>query len=381
MQLLDEYVLDSKDKKIFGSEFKFDVLPVKGYELVVKITNDKTNLKAIVAIHSTALGPSLGGIRIYPYSNFESALEDVLRLSKGMTFKSAIAEVGLGGGKTVIMADPKTQKSEELLESFGEVLEYFKGKYIGAEDMGCTTEDARIIRRKTKYIVGLPHEKSSGNPARFTAWGTFRGIQSIIKKIYGSSSLEGKSIAVQGLGSVGSLLVEHLFWAGAELFLHDIDENKARKYARKCGAKSLSKKELFSLECDVLSPCALGGVVNEETIPTLQCKGIAGCANNQLLRDEHAKILHLRNILYAPDFVINSGGLLNVVSEIEELGYVAKAPRDKTHHIYDTLLGIYEIAERNNMSTQEAANALAEYRIRYGIGKRMKEPVFHHTID
>lgn len=358
---------------------KLSLPAVKGYELVVKVTDRKLNLVGIIAIHNTELGPALGGIRIQPYATFGDALEDALRLAKGMTYKSAVAEVGFGGGKSVIIADPFKQKTPEMLLAFGAAVEKLAGSYICAEDMGCTTEDVKVVRKATKYVVGLPHEKSSGDPGPFTAWGTFRGIQSAIKKLYGTDSLEGRTVAVQGLGNVGSHLAEYLFWAGATLILSDRDAEKLERLTAKYGAKAVSTDEILKVPCDVLSPCAFGGVINDQTIPQLKCKAIAGCANNQLLKDSHANVLKDRGILYAPDFVINAGGLLNVAAELDDEGYNPRSPRYKVHHIYDTLLAIYEIAEKNRESTHSAALALAEYRIKYGIGKRVVPPTFHHS--
>ncbi len=358
-----------------------ELLSIDGYEKVIKITDRQTDLTAIIAIHNTTLGPALGGVRIQPYASFDDALEDVLRLSKGMTYKSAIAEVGFGGGKGIIILDPKKGKTTEQLLAFGAVVNSLGGSYICAEDAGCTLEDVRTIRRATKYVVGLPHVKSSGDPGPFTAWGTFRGIQSVCKKTFGTDSLEGRTVAVQGLGNVGGYLVEFLFWAGAHLILADKDSAKAEKLARKYEAKLVPADKILSLECDVLSPCALGGILNDQTIPLLRCRAIAGSANNQLLRDSHADELRKRDILYAPDFVINAGGLLNVATELESCGYQPITPRYKAHHLYDTLLAIYEIAEKNKESTHAAAIALADYRIKHGIGKRTLSPTFHHTVE
>jgi leucine dehydrogenase len=359
----------------------FERILVKGYEKVVKVTDPKVGLTAIIAIHNTTLGPALGGIRIQLYPTFDAALEDVLRLAKGMTYKSAIAETGFGGGKSVIIADPKKQKTPELLLAFGAAVEKMGGAYISAEDMGCTTDDVRVIRRATKYVVGLADEKSSGDPGPFTAWGTFRGIQSVVKRLYMTDSLEGRKVAVQGLGNVGSPLVDHLFWAGAELILSDTDPVKLQRFAKKYNAKTVPIDQILQVECDVLAPCAMGGIINDKTVPLFRCKAIAGCANNQLLRDVHAQLLRERGILYAPDFVINAGGLINVTEELEDAGYTPTHPRYKIHHIYDTLQAIYEIADKNNESTQSAALALAEYRLKYMIGKRVIPPTFHHTAD
>ena len=268
-----------------------------------------------------------------------------------------------------------------MLLAFGAAVEQLGGSYICAEDVGCTPEDCKIIRKATKYVVGLPHAKSSGEPGPFTSWGVFRGIQSAAMKLFKTDSLEGKRIAVQGLGSVGSNLVEYLFWAGADLILSDVDPIKMQRLSKKYGTKTLSPEEILGAECDILAPCALGGIVNDETLPRFRCKAIAGGANNQLLRDSHAVALKDRGILYAPDFVINAGGLLNVAAELEENGYHPASPRAKIHRIYDTLSAIYEIAERNNESTQAAALALADYRIKYGIGKRVNPPAFHHMPE
>jgi leucine dehydrogenase len=383
-QLLEETdrsrleALVRKGKEISPS-LQLEEIPVKGYEQVLKVTDKSSQLTAIIAIHNLTLGPALGGIRIQSYSSFDDALEDALRLSRGMTYKSAIAEVGFGGGKSVIIADSKKQKTPEMLLSFGKAVEALTGTYICAEDVGCTTEDVSIIRKATKYVVGLPHAKSSGNPGPFTAWGVFRGIQSVAYKLFGSDSLENVSVAIQGLGSVGEPLTEFLFWAGAKMILADKDSQKVKRLANKYGARAVSVDEILKVECDIFSPCALGGILNEWTIPEFRSKGIAGSANNQLLRDIDGKHLLQRGILYAPDFVINAGGLLNVASELEDGGYNPTGPRHKIHAIYNTLLAIYEIAEKNRESTCHAALALADYRIKYGIGKRTMSPTFHHS--
>lgn len=360
---------------------KLESLAVKGYEEVIKVTDSSVGLTAIIAIHNTALGVALGGTRIRKYAHFDEALEDVLRLSKGMTYKSALAEVGFGGGKSVIIADPKTEKTPELLLAFGEAVQSLGGRYICAEDSGCSPEDLAIVRQSTQYVVGLPHSGSSGNPSPFTAWGVLRGIQASAKQLFGSESLEGKKVAVQGIGSVGRSLIDSLFWLGADLVISDINEQVARECSEKYGAEVVSPQEILSIECDILSPCAMGAILRDQTIPHLKCKAIAGAANNQLHRDSHAQLLMEKGILYAPDFVANSGGLLNVAEELEEAGYNPKGPRYKVHHLYDTLLAIFEISDRNAESTHQAALSLAEYRIKYGIGKRVAPPVFHHTVN
>lgn len=384
---MSSQLLEKAPKKVLSSlvseaqkSLRFERIIVKGYERVVKVTDQRVGLTAVIAIHNTTLGPALGGTRIQPYPTFDAALEDALRLARGMTYKSAIAEAGFGGGKSVIIADPK-KKTPELLLAFGAAVEKLGGVYICAEDMGCTTEDVKVIRKATKYVVGLDHAQSSGDPGPFTAWGTFRGIQSNVKRLYMTDSIEGRKVAVQGLGNVGSHLVDHLFWAGADLILSDIDPVKLQRFGTKYRAKTVSPDQILQVECDILAPCAAGGIINDQTVPLFRCKGIAGCANNQLLRDSHAQSLRDRGILYAPDFVINAGGLINVTEELEDAGYNPTVPRYKVHHIYDTLQAIYEIADKNNESTHSAALSLAEYRIKYAIGKRVIPPTFHHSAE
>lgn len=373
--------LVQKSRGSSSSSLRFEEVAVPGYERVIQVTDPVNGLNAFICIHSTALGPALGGIRIFPYATTQDALKDGLRLAKGMTYKSAVVGVGFGGGKSVIIADPKTQKTPELLRAFGAAVERLAGMYICAEDVGCTTADVKIVRKETCYVVGLPHEKSSGDPGPFTAWGTFRSMQATAQHLFGSDSLEGKKVAVQGLGNVGRNLVDLLFWAGAELIVSDIDSQACERIVRKYGAQAVHPDEILKVPCDILSPCALGGIINDRTIPHFRCKAIVGSANNQLLDDSHAEALQSKGILYAPDFVANAGGLLNVSMELEEKGYDPKASRQKVQQIYDTLKSIYNIAEKNKESTHKAALSLAEYRIKYGIGKRVVSPTFHHSAE
>jgi len=355
-------------------------LSVPGYEKVIRIRDDKSGLKAIICIHNTNLGPALGGTRIYPYGSFDEALNDVLRLAKGMTYKSAVAETGYGGGKSVIISDHRKKKNPEMLRSFGRAVHSLGGAYICAEDVGSTTADMMIIREETPYVVGLEHENSSGDPSYFTAWGTFRGIQAVLKKIYGSDVIEDRTIAIQGVGSVGAKLANLLFWAGAKLILADIDAARVEKVAANYGAKLCRPEEIMSVPCDIFTPCAMGGILNSMTIARLQCRGVAGATNNQLDKDSNADELMRRGILYAPDFVINAGGLHNVATELDEQGYRPEVARQKTHQIYDQLMIVFDIAEQNRFSTQKAAVALGDYRLKYGIGKRILPPCFHHTF-
>ena len=305
-------------------DFTFENLEIEGYEAVYKITNEKENLLAIISMHDSTLGTALGGTRIKSYKSFNDALTDALRLSKGMSYKAAISEVGLGGGKSVIIVDDIKDKNENLLKAFGKAVDLLEGKYICAEDMGCTPQDVEHIHENTKYVVGLPTEKSSGNPSRFTSYGIVQGIKATLKKLFGTSNLKNRKIAIQGLGSVGELLIEHLFWAGADLIVSDIDMQKAKNFAAIYGAIAVEPENIHKVECDIFAPCAIGGTINDETIDELNCKAVCGAANNQLLDDRHADVLKDKNILYAPDFVVNAGGLINVSTELEKEGYHPK---------------------------------------------------------
>jgi leucine dehydrogenase len=365
-----------KDLSVTDPDLKIEKIAVRGFEQVLKISHRKTKLLAIIAIHSTFLGPALGGLRIHPYASLDLALEDALRLAEGMTYKSAVAEVGYGGGKSVMIADPKKDKNEELLLSFAEAINALGGKYICAEDVGSSLDDMLVIRKKTPYVVGLPKKNCSGNPGPFTSWGVYRGIQSALKRLYGSESVKGKRILVQGLGCVGEPLAETLFWAGAELTVCDTDKEKMEKIAGRLGAERVSFSEMMGVSCDVFSPCAMGGILNDQTIPQMRCKAIAGSANNQLLKETHAEKLQERGILYAPDFVVNGGGLINVAQELAPEGYSPKKARDATDKIFDTLMAIYEMGDKNHISPYRAALALARYRLQYGIGKRKQLPQF-----
>lgn len=349
-------------------------IPVEGYEKVIRFQNFEAGLDAIVSLHNVALGPTLGGVRIYPYATFELALNDVLRLSKGMTYKSALAECGWGGGKSVIIANPKTCDKALILEAYAEAINYLQGEYICAEDVGSTPDDMAFLARLTPYVVGLEYEGGSGNPSPFTAWGTFVGIQALLQKVYGSKEVAGRRVAIQGLGSVGSKLAEYLFWNGADLIVSDLDEKKAQSLAHLYGAEYLPCSEILKASCDVLAPCAMGGIINKQTMAQLQCRAIGGCANNQLLEESDGDQLKALGILYAPDFMINSGGLINVTQELNPLGYDPVLSRNQVNKIYDQLMLIFDRADRHHCSTNQAALSLADERISQGIGKRL-EPV------
>ncbi len=353
-----------------NSQLKIKEIPTPGYERVIEATDSKSSLHCLIAIHDTTLGPSLGGARIYPYKQKEDAIEDVLRLSKGMTYKSALVENGFGGGKSVIIADPKKDKTEQLLETFGQVINSLKGQYIVAEDVGSSVEDMLVIRRQTPYVAALPTEKSSGDPSRFTAWGVFRGMQAMAMKLWKSPSLRNRRIAIQGLGHVGSRLADLLFWEGAKLTFSDVDIEKITRMAKEYGADIVLPDDFLAYPCDILSPCALGGILNKQTIPYLKCQAIAGSANNQLLERGDGRRIKDRGILYAPDFVINAGGIINAAAEFDNDGYNPCRSRDRVNKIYDTLLEIFVHSEVEDKTPNRCAIDIAKQKIMHRIGKR-----------
>lgn len=350
-------------------------IPVEGFERVIECTDADSGLHAIIAIHDTRLGPALGGVRIYPYASFDQALTDVTRLAKGMSYKAAVSEVGTGGGKAVIILEKGKEKTPALFHAFAEAVNHLKGRYICAEDYGVTQEDLDLIAQKTRYIVGFA--KTSGNPSPFTVWGGYRGIQAVCQTLWGTPSVAGKTVAIQGLGATGMRLAQLLFWEGAELIVSDIDSLKVKRAAHDFSAKGVTSEALLSTECDILVPCALGGIFHEKSIPQLRCEAIAGLANNQLLTPEDGRRIHDRGILYAPDYVINAGGLLNVCQEIRQEGYNARAARDTVHQLYTILIKIFKVAKEKGVPTSQIANEIAEYNLDAGIGRRAQEPVFH----
>lgn len=343
--------------------FSFEKLYKMGHEEVVFFADQSSGLKAIVAIHNTTLGPALGGTRMWPYKTEEEALEDVLRLSKGMTYKAAVSGLNLGGGKAVIIGDPKKDKSEALFRSYGRFVESLNGRYITAEDVNTTVEDIENIYTETSYAVGVAKiHGGSGNPAPYTALGVFRGMEACATKVFGDRSLKGKSIAVQGVGSVGYELIKILNNEGAKIFYTDVSEqNIARIKENIKGAEFISPSEIHKVKCDLFAPCALGAIINDKTIDELGCKIVAGAANNQLQENHHGAILKKKGILYAPDYLINAGGLMNVSIEFE--GWSDEKSKRMINTIYDTSLKIFKISEDQNCPINEATDRLAEERI------------------
>ncbi len=341
----------------------FDIVTERDHEQVVFCSDKASGLRAIIAIHNTTLGPALGGARMWTYVNDVEALNDVLRLSRGMTYKAAAAGLNLGGGKAVIIGDPRIQKTEQLFRAFGRFIEGLGGRYITAEDVGTSVNDMVHIYHETKYVTGIPFELGgSGDPSPVTAYGSFCGIKACANVRYGNDSLEGRRIVIQGAGHVASGLAKYLTDAGAKVFITDIYPEKAQQVAKDSGAVVFAPEEVFDIDCDIFAPAALGGVINDKTIVKLKCEIIAGPANNQLGDEEkHSKELAARGIMYAPDYVINAGGLINVASELE--GYSQPRALKQAENIYNTLKKILLRSQELNITTIEAANHVADERL------------------
>jgi len=342
---------------------KITDIQVDGYERVARCEDPESGLIAFIGVHDTTLGPALGGLRMWKYAGGEDeALTDVLRLSRGMTFKSAVARTGLGGGKSVIYADSRTDKSKALFEAFGRFVDSFGGAYITAEDVGTTVDDLLVVRNTTKYVTGLPREMgSSGDPSPYTALGTFEGIRVSVAEKLGSPDLTGRVVAIQGPGHVGYPLARSLHEAGAKLVVCDIDGGNVERCVREFGAELVDVDAIYDVECDVYAPCALGATLNDDTIPRLRCQVVAGCANNQLADEvRHDNMLADRGILYAPDYVINAGGIINVSIEVEPQGYDERRALEKISNIPRALKDVYARAKAEGITTAEAAQKVAE---------------------
>ena len=344
----------------------FREIAKRDHEQVLFGNDPDSGLQCIIAIHDRTLGPSLGGTRMKTYLSAYEALVDVLRLSRGMTYKAAAAGLHLGGGKAVIMGDPQTQKSKALLESFGRFVDGLSGQYITAEDVGTTVEDMVVLRGMTRFVTGLPSEQGgSGDPSPATALGVFHGIRAAAEEIWDSDDFSDRTVAIQGLGKVGWHLAEHLAEAGAKLFVADIREDIVSKAREQFGAEVTPPDRIHAVPCDIFAPCALGAAINNQTIEELQCKIVAGAANNQLAEERvQGPLLKLRGILYAPDFVINAGGLINVSGELDPDGYQREKALERTRDIYDSMKRCFALAKQRNIPTTEAANTIAEERIK-----------------
>ncbi|MBH8554128.1 tryptophan dehydrogenase ScyB [Nostocaceae cyanobacterium CENA357] len=344
----------------------FETVREMGHEQVLFCHGKNPDIRAIIAIHSTTLGPAMGATRLFPYINEEAALKDALRLSRGMTYKAACANIPAGGGKAVIIANPEN-KTDDLLRAYGRFIDSLNGRFITGQDVNITPEDVRTISQETNHVVGV-FEKSGG-PAPITAWGVFLGIKAAVKFRWQSENLEGMKVAVQGLGNVGKNLCRHLHEQGVKLYVSDVNPVKAEEIKNLFTATVVEPEEIYSLDVDIFAPCALGGTLNSHTIPFLKSKIIAGAANNQLGNEQlHSQMLAKQDILYTPDYVINAGGLINVYNEM--IGYDEAKAFQQVHNIYDTLLAIFDIAKQQEITTNDAARQLAEDRIQSG--KRSK---------
>ena len=342
----------------------FKELNSRGHEQVAFFNDPYSGLKGIVAIHNTTLGPALGGCRMWNYKSEEEAIIDVLRLSKGMTYKASIAGLNLGGGKAVIIGDPKKDKTEKLFRSFGRFVEGLGGRYITAEDVGTNIHDMENVKIETSYVTGIAKSLGgSGDPSPVTAFGVYMGIKASVKEKFNKNSLNNLKISVQGLGHVGSHLVKLLNDDGAEIYVTDIDKKRVDTIVEKYNCKYIVPDEILLQDVDIYAPCALGATINENTIPKLNCKIIAGGANNVLQQtNRDSELLIKRDILYAPDYVINAGGLINVANELE--GYDKEKAFNQAEKIYDTLMGIFKRSKKDSISTTEAAALQAEDRIK-----------------
>lgn len=331
------------------------------YEQLVICQDRNSGLKAIIAIHDTTLGPALGGTRMWTYKSEEAAIEDALRLARGMTYKNAAAGLDLGGGKTVIIGDPKKDKNPEMFRAFGRYIQGLNGRYITAEDVGTTEEDMDLIHLETDFVTGTSGSGSSGNPSPVTALGVYKGIKAAAMEAFGSDSLEGKTIAVQGVGNVAFALCEYLHQEGAKLIVTDINGDAVNRAVEAFNATAVDPDDIYDVDCDIYAPCALGATINDDTIPRIKAKVIAGSANNQLKESKHGDIIYEKGIVYAPDYVINSGGVINVADELH--GYNRERALKKVETIYDSLQRVFEISRRDNIPTYVAADRMAEERI------------------
>lgn len=341
----------------------FEVMQQEGHEALHFFSDPKSGLRALIAIHSTKLGPALGGCRMWPYRGVEEAIRDALRLSKAMTYKAAVADLPLGGGKTVVIGDPTKEKTEGLLHALGQCVESLNGRYLIAEDVGMTVEDMETIRRSTSHVTGCGREKGgSGDPTIMTAVGVLEGIKVCFEEVFGNSSLKGRAVAVQGVGKVGAYLAELLHREGAKLYLTDLEPDRLRQTAVPLNATLTSPEEIYSVPCDLFAPCALGGVINDRTLGLLRCRIVAGAANNQLECGDHGSQLYKQGVLYAPDYVINAGGLINLACEID--GYNPDKALDRVRGIADILRKVFTLSRQEGIAPHEASEQMALARLK-----------------
>ncbi|MCW2949320.1 MAG: leucine dehydrogenase [Thermoleophilia bacterium] len=343
----------------------FDLMNQFNYEQVVLCHEPYTDLRAIICIHNTTLGPALGGIRMWPYQNEREAIVDALRLARGMTFKAAVAGLNLGGGKTVVIGDPRKDKSEALFRALGRFIDTLNGRYIAAEDVGTATQDMDYVAMETPYVTGIDAAGGSGDPSPMTAFGVFQGVRAAAKKVYGSHKLDGVRISVQGAGHVGSILAQHLVDAGAVVTITDMHEDNLERVREATGASTVSPEKIYDVPADIFTPCALGGIVNPENLRRLTSAGelkiVAGAANNVLDHDSTGQLLHDKGILYAPDYVINAGGLVNVSEELG--GYNVEQAKKRVAKIYDNLTKVFNLSDELGIPPHQASEKVALERI------------------
>ncbi|MDQ4075732.1 MAG: leucine dehydrogenase [Chloroflexota bacterium] len=338
-----------------------------GHEQLSFFTDAGSGLRAIIGIHDTTLGPALGGARMYPYEREEDAILDVLRLSEGMSYKAAMAKLSLGGGKTVIIGNPRTDKSPDLFRALGRAVDKLGGRYITAEDVGTTVDDLIQVSQTTDFVTGLPVEMGGGgDPSPWTAVGVLRGMEACALHRWGTTELKGRRVVIQGIGKVGYALAELLHERGVELIVTDVSRQTLERAQQELDAMVVGLDEIYSVESDIFAPCALGAILNDETIPQLRCEIVAGSANNQLKEPRHGRMLMERDILYAPDYVINAGGLINVAAELEPHGYDEQITRQRVFAIFDNVARVVERAKREGTPTSVAADREARQRIREG---------------
>jgi len=333
----------------------FEEMGENEHEQLVFWCDKSAGYRGLIAIHDTTLGPALGGTRFWNYSSDSEAVTDVLRLSRGMTYKAAITGLALGGGKSVIIGDNRTTERELLFRAHGRAIESLKGRYIAAEDVGTSVDDMEFVRMETDSVAGL--RGGSGDPSPITAFGVYRGVKACAQFRYGDCSLRGKHVTVQGLGHVGYYLCKYLHSDGARLTVADIDDGRVARVVQEFGAEAVGARDVVAVDADIFAPCALGGVINDDTLNDLQVDIVAGAANNQLSEARHGQVMHERGVVYAPDYVINAGGLCSVYGELH--GWTAERTEKKAGAIYDTLLGIFERAANDGISTSDAADRLA----------------------
>jgi leucine dehydrogenase len=337
----------------------FDTMSAMGHEQLVLAHDASSGYRGVIAIHDTTLGPALGGTRFWNYASDEEAITDALRLARGMTYKNAVAGLNLGGGKSVIIGDNRTPNREMLFRAHGRFVDSLGGRYVTAEDVGTGTLDMDFVHMETNYVAGLIN--ASGDPSPVTARGVFRAMQGTAKFRWGSDNLSGKTVAIQGCGNVGYNLARELKAVGAKLIVADIDAERVKRVVAETGARAVSVDEILDQDADILAPCALGGGLNDDTIPKLRVELVVGAANNQLLEDRHGDMLEHRGITYAPDYVVNAGGVINVYSELA--GWDRTRSLRKADEIYQTILGVFEIARADGVTSHVAADRLAERRI------------------